>query len=75
MKQCKYCEHCKDKYRSQGIYSSHGRKSYFCENPKTAELPSKAFGNKTPGFICFGENTYESKPQIKTAPRWCPERS
>lgn len=72
---CRNCEHCKDIGRSGGAAGSWGRKNYFCENPKTNELPREAFGNSMQGFICFGENTRESRPQIKTAPKWCPERS
>lgn len=72
MPNCKYCNYCKQIGRQNSNRDTYGRKHYWCKHSSIDLLDSKVFGNRTPGFICFGENTYESPITIKTSPRWCP---
>mgnify|MGYP004627224143 FL=1 len=71
---CAECKHLKMNGRSNGTYYSFGRGEYFCEHPEAKRLPTEAFGRKMERFVCFGTNEYETKPTIKTSPRWCPIR-
>lgn len=66
---CTECKYCKMTWRSSGW---NGRGHFYCENPAASKLSDEVFGNKAPQFICFGTVEYETKPQIKTRPRWCP---
>ena len=61
---CTECEYLIMHHRSGGIYSSYGRGEYCCEHPVSRRLPAKAFGT----------NERETRPTIKTAPRWCPKK-
>lgn len=72
---CTECEYLKMHRRSNGTYCSFGRGEYFCKHPETKRLPKEVFGRKMESFICFGTNEYETKPTIKTSPRWCPIRT
>lgn len=77
MKKCKCCEYCECVGRAKKTSNSrsgYSRKEYMCENPKIKDVPLDAFGGKMRGFIGFGDNTYNSPVQIKSAPRWCPEK-
>lgn len=78
MTRCKDCEYCKLLYRADvihaGIGRSYGRGEFFCENPKTINLPAEAFGNKMRGFIGFGTPEKDTKLHMKTSPRWCPKK-
>ena len=74
---CRLCQFCKDTGRAavtSNARNGYSRKSYMCEHPKAKELPQSAFGNKMACFIGFGDCTYESKVQVKTAPKWCPRK-
>lgn len=53
--------------RQNSNRDTYGRKHYYCKHPNVKTPP-----NISEGFICFGENTWESKITIKTSPRWCP---
>lgn len=72
---CRTCKYCANTGRQAGKYSAapgYGRKHYSCENPDVKSLPDYIFGYKQPGFIGFGDTTYESPLTMKTTPRWCP---
>ena len=71
--QCRYCNDCKASGRARDTIQGHGRKHYYCENEEAKKLPPEVFGNKAHRFIGYGENTWESKLAVKTAPRWCPK--
>ena len=71
---CTECKYLIMRHRSGGTYSSYGRGEYFCEHPEAKTLPAKAFGNRTRCFVCFGTNERETKPTIRTTPRWGPEK-
>lgn len=74
---CKECEYCKMRGRANVKYSGYGiygRGEFWCEHPDTTKLPPRAFGRSAPSFIGFGTREKDSKPQIKTSPRWCPLR-
>lgn len=66
---CSECCYCKMTRRAAGW---NGRGNFYCKNPETQKLPRKVFGNKDSCFICFGTSEYDTKPTIKTRPRWCP---
>lgn len=73
---CVYCEYCKPIGRMQTQLGCLGRKTYYCENPKSRDLPTRVFGNRAERFIGFGKyNEYESPLELKTAPRWCPKNN
>lgn len=72
---CRYCINCNPSKRANTTgNNSHGepRISYYCTNPKTKNLPDKAFGNKDRAFISFGTVELGSPIAMKTSPRWCP---
>lgn len=76
-KMCKYCNHCKCVGRANETRNSRtgwSRKEYMCKHPEINNMPLSAFGSRMPGFIGFGDCTSESPVQIKTAPKWCPEK-
>lgn len=66
---CKECVYCNMHGRAAGWQ---GRGDFYCENPNAKKLPPKAFGNSAPLFICYGTSESNTKPTIKTKPRWCP---
>lgn len=75
MPKCRYCNYINQIGRQNYNIDTFGRKRYWCEHPMISEIDIKAFGNKAPGFICFGENNYDSPLTIKTSPRWCSRKS
>lgn len=74
MAKCRSCSYCKQIGRQNSNRDTYGRKRYWCEHSLINLLDDKVFGNKSPGFICFGENNIKSPLTIKTSPRWCPLR-
>lgn len=66
---CSECCYCEMARRAAGW---NGRGTFYCDNPEAKKLPQKVFGNKSACFICFGTAEIDTRPQIKTRPRWCP---
>lgn len=69
---CKCCSYIKQEGKQNSNIDTFGRKHYWCTHPDIETIDLKKFGNRSRGFVCFGENTYKSEITIKTSPRWCP---
>lgn len=66
---CSECCYCKMTHRATRW---NGRGTFYCKNPDAKKLPQKVFGNKSACFICFGTTEKDTRPLIKTRPKWCP---
>lgn len=74
---CKYCNYCKSRGQANRTGNNSGReprKTYYCENPLTYELPASSFGNRAHRFIGYGTSDWGSPLNMKTSPKWCPLR-
>lgn len=74
-KQCKYMQvtgYAKRTANNLGR-GAHPRGYCMCEHPKSRYMFCKMFprSRRLAGFIGF-TSMNDNKPQIKTAPRWCP---
>lgn len=69
---CSECEYC---IGYQNDYAT--RTGFHCEMPNSVDYIRRYFEEhriqKMEGFIGFSK-PYESKPQIKTSPAWCPKK-
>lgn len=68
---CSECEFCKSISKI-----GNKRNSCYCEHPNQDYI--KDYYNKNnkhsfPGFINFSK-PFETKPNIKTSPKWCPRK-
>lgn len=65
---CTECKHLREDKPSK-----HNSGRYYCTHQAILSMTEWPRPYEDKGFIGYGLY-YQNKPQIKTAPRWCPER-